>query len=187
MTPVSLYLGTRRFFAGAVMNSLKGAGAILAGILAMAALYAVVMLFLRGVAYGSEIIIPWLMSAAGFAFWICLLVLLPLSFFRTTRVFSLWGLMAASFVFGAFVWVWGFLVTYSLWGLLGLVIGLFIFGVGVVPVGIVAALLHGEWTTMCWLIGLVVLTFGTRGYALYVAQRADQDAVDRSFLELKAK
>ena len=168
------------------MNALKSVGAVAGGLLLMVVIWTIAMLFLRGVAYVSEFLIPWLMTAAGYAFWICLLVLLPLSFFRKTRVFAMWGLMAGSFVFGAFVWVWGFLVTYELWGLFGLVAGLFIFGVGVVPIGIVAAMFHGDWTTAWWLLGLVVLTFGTRAYALYVAKRADEDAEARLYLELEA-
>ena len=43
------------------------------------------------------------------------------------------------------LWVLGFLIVYDLWGLVGLVIGLLLGGVGVVPLAALAALTKGAW------------------------------------------
>ena len=172
---------------GQEMNALRGMGALALGIAGIVALFTVALLLLRGVAYVSEIVIPWLVDASGFAFWICLLIFLPLSFIRKTRVAAMWGFLLSSFVFGTCVWVYGFLVTYMTWGIVAVAIGLFVFGVGVVPIAIIASMVHGEWPTVLELVLMTVLTFATRAYSLYVAKKADEDENNRSLLELTAR
>jgi len=48
-----------------------------------------------------------------------------------------------SYVFGATLWVWSLLVAYSLWVGVGLAIDLFMAGVGVVPLAMLATLSMG--------------------------------------------
>jgi hypothetical protein len=169
------------------METMKGIGAFALGICVLVAIWAVIDIFLYGVAYVSAKLIPWLIDAAYLAFFIDLLLLLPLSFFRRSRVFSCFGFMACSYAFGICGWVFGFLVSYSLWGFLGLAIGLFIFGVGVVPVAMVAAAFHGSWNVVWELLALIILTFGTRAYAMHLAAKADQDEFERSTITLEAR
>ena len=167
------------------MGFLKGIGAYALWIGLMVGLFLIAMLLFSGVAYVSEIVIPWLFDIAWIALGISLLILLPLSFFRGTRVFACWGYMISSFAFGLCGWVYGFLVTYSLWGAFGVIVGLFIAGVGVVPVGMLAAAFHGSWEVVLELAVLVVLTFGSRAYAMYVAKKADEDAYERNMITIE--
>lgn len=53
------------------------------------------------------------------------------------------------------------LVALAIWGVPGVVIGLLLGGVGVVPVAMLATLTHGMWEPLAELAGLVVLTFGS--------------------------
>ena len=64
---------------------------------------------------------------------------------------------------------------YALWGTVGIIIGLALMGVGVVPVAIVAALLHAEWYALGNLVFAIVLTFGTRALAAFLASKADRE------------
>jgi hypothetical protein len=169
------------------MELLKGLGAVALAIGAMAAMLLIATLFFSGVAYVSAIVIPWLFDAAWIAFGISLFILLPLSFFKATCVFSSFGFMISSYAFGICGWAFGFLVTYTLWGFWGLAVGLLIAGIGVVPVGILAAAIHGTWNVVWELLILIALTFGTRIYALYLANRADQDTYERNTITLEAK
>ena len=91
------------------------------------------------------------------------------------------GFVTASFVFGAMMWCGGLGVTYEAWGMGGVIIGLVIAGVGIVPVGMLAVLLHGEWQALIVFVILIVLTFGLRGLGFWLAKKVDERAARLSF------
>ena len=124
---------------------LKGGGAILFGIASFIALLLVIALLINVGVYLGERIYPWLVKISGITLVVVLFLLLPLALFRRTRNFSGWGLSIASWVFGTTLWVWGFLLTYQLWGGFALFIGLIFLGVGVVPLAMLAILFEGMW------------------------------------------
>ncbi len=130
-------------------------------------------LFIKGGLWLSETLYPWLVLISGITFVISILVLLPLGIFKKTRGVSAIGLLIASYIFGATTWVWSFLIAYVLWGFTGLFIGLFIGGVGVVPIAMLASIFNGEWAIFGQLALLVVVTFGVRSLALYIAVKAE--------------
>lgn len=65
-------------------------------------------------------------------------------------------------VFGIVLWTFSAIISYSLWGYFGLFFGLVWMGVGVVPVAVVAAALHGYWFLAFVILGQVILVFGSR-------------------------
>jgi hypothetical protein len=127
---------------------------------------------------------PFLMLASDIATVCCIVFLLPLSLFRRTRIVSMWGFLLASYLFGLSFWVYGLLVTYDQWGRTGVFIGLFLFGFGVVPLGIIAAATQYLWLTAGELIFGVVLTFGARAFAFHLAKKMDHD-LDESALAVR--
>jgi hypothetical protein len=70
---------------------------------------------------------------------VCVLILLPLASVRKTRGAAGIGLVFASYIFGATTWFLGAAVTFGAFGWIGLIIGLFVFGIGVVSLGIIGA------------------------------------------------
>lgn len=77
-------------------------------------------------------------------------------------------------VFGAVLWIWGMSYTYMAWGLFGVMVGLIFLGVGVVPVAMVAALVNADWKTLGLFFVAVVVTFGSRRLASWLAEKADE-------------
>lgn len=65
----------------------------------------------------------------------------------------------------------GLLVTLSTWGVVAVIIGLCFMGVGVVPIGMLAALFHGQWEELFDLIILIVLTFGCRFFSIWLDEK----------------
>ena len=61
-----------------------------------------------------------------------------------------------------------------IWGTRAVFIGLFIAGIGVVPIAILATALNGEWAITGQIILLLVLTFGSRMLGFYFAERVDE-------------
>ena len=128
---------------------------------------------IKGGIWLSAILYPWLIRISGIAFLICLIILAPLALIRKTREFSGAGFYIASYIFSANLWVWAFLLTYEIWGVTGLIIGLMIAGVGVVPIAMLASLFNGEWSIFAQLILLLILTFGLRTLGLHLGDFAD--------------
>jgi hypothetical protein len=58
------------------------------------------------------------------------------------------GFVIASHLFGLGMWMYGFLVTYDLWGGTGIFVGLLLGGIGGVPLAIIAAALKQMWTVV---------------------------------------
>ena len=128
------------------------------------------VLYIHGMVWFSEKAFPWLSYGGAIAFAICLLVLLPLSIFRKLRPWTGLGFQLASYLFGTLLFAFSCLVAVQLWGYVGLIIGLLLAGGGVVPVAFLAALFHGKWALLGYVVLGTVLTFGTRILGLRWAQ-----------------
>jgi len=154
-------------------NTLKNIQSWLFAILIMVGICLIAFLFIEGGAWLTEKIYPWVSIAFAVTLLITLFVLLPLAAFRKTRGFASSSIYTASFIFGFTLWVWGFLLTYTLWGHTAVFIGLFLAGVGVVPFAMLATLFKGLWSTFGGLILLTVITFGARFFAIYLATKSE--------------
>jgi hypothetical protein len=84
-------------------------------------------------------IYAFLLPFSSIAFAIALVVLLPLAAWRKTRGAAGAGLCVVSYIFGATTWFLGAALTFGSFGWIGLIIGFVIFGMGVVPLGIIGA------------------------------------------------
>jgi hypothetical protein len=133
-------------------------------------------LFIQGGLWLSAKLYPILVSISGLTLAVVVFVLLPNGIWSSTPKFAGSGMIIASYVFGACAWTWSFLITYTLWGGLGLAIGLFMAGVGIVPLAMLATLLGGYWSTLGELTLLLALTFGLRAWGAYLLSKAERSA-----------
>lgn len=155
------------------MGKLKILGGYLLGVVIFAAIISLIVAFFAGAAWVSNHLLPWFSNASLVAGTILFLILLPLSVVRRARPFTGSMVLLISFVFGITLWMEGFLVTLSTWGVVAVVIGLLIMGIGVVPIAMLAALTHGDWTTLLELVILTVLTFGSRVFSQWIVTTCD--------------
>lgn len=166
----------------------KDAGSVILGLAVMAGMVAVAVALLFGAATFSVWVLEWTYPAFTITLLVSLVLLAPLALISPTRGFSAAGFMIASCAFGAILWIWGMAFTYSVWGLFGVVVGLVLFGVGVVPVAMFAALVHADWGTLGLFLIIAVLTIGCRGLANWLAVKADERAarLNRSEITVQA-
>ncbi|OGM94851.1 hypothetical protein A2524_00130 [Candidatus Wolfebacteria bacterium RIFOXYD12_FULL_48_21] len=153
------------------MDKLKSFGGFLIGIAMMTVLVFLVFVFINGLGFVAEKLIPTLIKITTIGTLICILSL-PLAFFKKTRIITATTLFISSYVFGLTVWMVGFLVTYSLWGGFGVFIGLMMGGVGVVPLGIIAAVFNGAWAMAGNLLYGIAITFGARIFGMYLGEKS---------------
>ncbi len=130
-------------------------------------------LFIFGGAWVSSKLLPWFVVASSVAFVLVIFAFLPLAIPRATRGASIIGLIISSWVFGITLWMEGLLLSLSIWGIAGVIIGLGIVGVGVVPIAMLATLIHGMWRPLMELVLLTIMTLGTGvGAALLAGTRS---------------
>lgn len=163
------------------METLKGIGGCLLAAVGFAALLTLTVLFFLGAEWVSAHVLPWLMHGCVIAIAI-LLVLLPLSAIRRVRGFTSMTVFVISYIFGISAWMDGLLVTLSTWGVVAVIIGLCFMGVGVVPIGMLAALFHGQWEELFDLIILIVLTFGCRYFSIWLDEKHQTYKTSRTLL-----
>ncbi len=159
------------------MNVKETLGAIggLALMLAIAAVgIAIITAFILGGVWVSKHLLPWLTVISFVVFAIVIFVLLPLAIPRATRGFSSISILIASYVFGATLWMFGLLLTYFTWGVVAVIIGLVFFGVGVVPIALLATLFKGMWGPFFTLVLLAIATYGCRIGAMSLAESLDR-------------
>ncbi len=104
---------------------------------------------------------------------IVVFVLLPLALFKSTRGAVGTIMYGASWFFGITTWFLGATITFATWGWVGLLIGLFMAGVGVVPIGILAAFISLKSSEFGFsLILMCVVVFATRLGGIALMHRA---------------
>jgi hypothetical protein len=154
-----------------------GVGGLVISLVFLALLLAISVTFLFGLTWVSVKVLPWLKPAFLLALAASIFLCGPLALFRRTRGTAAAGLMIASYVFGAILWITALLLTYQLWGTIAVVIGLLIVGVGIVPIALLATIFSAEWWHLADLVVLLLLTFGIRFLALWLADKAGERQV----------
>lgn len=149
------------------MNTLKSIGSTLLGIAIFVGIIVATILFFTLGAKVAFTIAPFINWLAGILFIINLALLLVALIPKARDIVGL-IIYISSYVYGLSAWIYGLAVTLTLWGWLAVIIGVLLGGLGVVPIGILAAIFCGEWGIFWTLLLTVVLTYGSRtvGYAL---------------------
>ncbi|NOZ83903.1 MAG: DnaJ domain-containing protein [Epsilonproteobacteria bacterium] len=138
------------------------------GFLFLIGIFLIAIMLLKGGLWLSTKIYPWLVIITNLALVVSIFILLPLSVLKKTRRIAGSGMILSSYAFGATLWVWSLLLTYTLWGGVALIIGLFIMGVGVVPIAMLATTLNTLWSQFGQLVLLLVMTIGARIFGTYL-------------------
>jgi hypothetical protein len=180
-------LGKIRAAFGLHRRALEGIGGGLAGIAFFAALVCFVALWIMGLAWVSENVASYVYAVSQIAVMACVFILTPLALFGATRRISAYGFFLSSVLFGLATWILGFLVTLDYWGGFGVFVGIVMLGVGVVPMGILAAALHADWPNVGQIGLCLVITFGARMSAVVLTTKIDRDEATQPGAERAAK
>ena len=158
-------------------DKLKGAGLVVLAIGFFLGMALIGALFIYGGVWVGTKVYPWLVAVNAVTVALVVLIFLPLAIFRRTQGFSGLAILISSYVFGLTLWVWGLLLTFSIWGFIAVFIGLAVMGIGVVPIAMLATLFNGMWSTLAELLVLTAITFGARiGGGLLVAKAAERSS-----------
>src|SRR5436190_151324 len=118
-----------------MLDKVKNAAGTLLGILIFLAVISLPVVFLMGAKWASFHLLEPMITVGWFVLAVVLLILLPLSLFRRLRDTTGSFIYLSSYFFGIICWFYGFIVTYTLWGMWAVVVGIVFLGGGVVPIG----------------------------------------------------
>lgn len=165
-----------------VAEELKSAGGTAAGVLMLLAFLALPVIFLLGAAEFSIWALDWIPGVIGLALLVCVILVL-IAVFPASRalVASLSGI--CSLIFSACLWLYALAFTYIEWGIIGAVIGVLIFGVGIVFTGALAALLSATWVVLGNMVFLLALVVASRLLSAWLAHSAEQRLLRRAMKE----
>lgn len=150
---------------------------------ALGAIFAVAIILLafvpavywHGAAWAMGHALHCLTWPVNITFILCLFVLLPLSLSQTTRPLSTSGLVAASFVFAASTAMTAVVATQSYFGSVWTVVGLLGFTIGIVPIGMIAAITKADWLAVGLICEGIVLASGSRLFAAWLSNNASSE------------
>lgn len=128
-----------------------------------------------------EAIAAWAISAysvllpiAQIGFIIGVFVLLPMALFKRSRSSAGTGLVLVSYLIGLTTWLLGAAITFASFGWFGLILGLLLAGIGVVPLAVIAAFFKLEIVSMgVSLIVMAIITIAARVGGLALVASAD--------------
>lgn len=108
-------------------------------------------------AYSFLMPISWITLA------IVVFILMPLALFKGTRRFAGFTIFFSSYLFGLTTWLLSAAITFTSWGWPALIIGFVLGGVGVVPIGILAAFISLGLPSLGFsLIVMIIIVFAAR-------------------------
>lgn len=133
---------------------------------------------LNGAVWVGEHVMDWLITISWIVLATDAFILLPLSMSNKYGMYGGIGIYFSSNIFGLTLWFLGLLLTYYTWGFFAVIIGLFLGGVGVIPVGMLAVLVNGEFAAFFGLLLLTALTIGSKILGVYLASKAEERMTD---------
>ena len=157
-----------------MVDFLKSIGGFIIGIGIFLGIIFLAMFFIKGGIWLGIKVLPWLSIIMWIVFVLDILIFLPLGIFKKTKGASAFGLFLSSYVCGLTLWFWALLLTYLIWGTTAVFIGLFIAGIGVIPIAILATAFKSEWAITGQIILLLILTCDSNIMGLHFAQRSDE-------------
>jgi hypothetical protein len=155
-------------------DSLRTLNQILLGLVIFFGAVTVAILIFAGAPLIAQAVLPilWLAGGLALAFWI--FVVLPLSIIRQLRVPAAICSLIVSYVFGATLWTQSLLLAFVAWGPTAVLVGVLFAGIGVVPIALAAMAFSGTWNSVGELLFLILLTYGSRFFAIWIGQKADE-------------
>lgn len=150
----------RRSGFGSVFHGLHGL--MLAGIVFILLPLLLLAAMILSIGFLGERILPLLLNIVVPILAVAVFILVPLALFERTKHIAVSLLQIAPIVYGITAWLLGFLITLQYWGVFAVILGVVIFGIGVIPLGFLAAAFHADWQAVLDIVVLVVLAYGFR-------------------------
>lgn len=99
-------------------------------------------------------------------------ILLLLSLFRRLRKYTGLLIIISSILFGITIWFLCVMITYAYWNIIVLIIGIVFFGIGVIPLALLASLIEKNWLALGLIVVGIIITYLTTTLGMYIKNKA---------------
>jgi hypothetical protein len=152
------------------METIKSIGAFGVMIVVIILLGATFGFFMKGSAWIFENYYGLFQSITNWV-WGVVILLVILSVIPTIRIFTGLGIHYATYIWGAFFWLFCLFVTYELWGFFGIFLGLIMAGVGIFITAFLAVLFEGEVSVALMMALNLAIIYGIRMLGYWIATK----------------
>jgi hypothetical protein len=146
------------------------------------ATYIFVKIYFLGISFLFKLF-PILFLIGMVLFLLNIFLFLPLSFFRKTDIVSGFAFFISSHLFGLLLLLYSISAVYVLWGLGGVIFGLLLGVIGVIPLALIASLLAGQWWLLLSLLLGIISTIGFRVLGVYLLSKYDEGSVQNDVFD----
>jgi len=164
------------------MEKIKNIGWSGLGLLGIIAVGVVVGLFLRGGAWLFEHYSNLINSINGIVFGLVLLLLI-FSLIPKIRAITGSGVVFGTMVWGVLFWFFCLFITYQLWGLIGLLVGVMMFGLGIFATATLALAFAGEWSSVLMVLINLAFIFGVRALGFWIITKQKEKFVEAKIVD----
>lgn len=147
---------------------LEKVGCIFIGVATVIAVIFIISLIIKGGVWIAAASLPVFIYISFILFILNLIVFFPLTFIKKTRKFGGSSMFLSSYIIGITVWLWCLVLTFKLCGWLGVIIGVILLGIGVVPIGILSALFTAHFSTFFLIIFFIIIAWLIRMFGASV-------------------
>lgn len=170
------------------MEKIKNIGWSGLGIIFVIFLVALFVFFVKGGVWIFEHYYDLFQIINNWVF-IFVLLLIILSTIPGIRAYTGAGIVYASLIWGALLWLFCLFVTYQFWGFFGVFFGLVMAGIGIFATAILAVLFDGQWSGAMFMILNLMIIYGVRMLGQWITSKhkdivKNQDIDTNSFLFL---
>jgi len=169
-----------------IIEGIKSMGAFILWIAVVIGFIFLAVILLKGGVSLADKIFPYLVKISNWVTLFLIFILIPMAYFKKTKMYAGIGLYSASYFFGFSMWIYSALVAYIFWGLFALIVGLFLAGIGVLPIAILASIFNGQWAIFLNLIYLMALTYGARIIGMKIMKKAEDESYIDASREIEA-
>lgn len=158
---------------------LKTIGGIALGLLFLALMSGIPLAMFwgmqRSMHWIDTTLLPWSIAGAWLALIpVCLPCAIILAIFRKTRGLAGLIMILASYAIGFSLWLYGLVAAASLAGYGWMCVGLFLAGIGVLPIAFIAAVFSGHWSVVATIAILTLIVYVLRVSGHWLVDRAEE-------------
>jgi len=160
-------------------EKVKGFGSGILGILMFLGILVIPFIFIFGILKVSGFLYPIISVLAGASIGLFLLIILPLSLFKSLQGHLAGLSLILSYVVGASVFMFSFLMIFYYLGWIAIFF-MFMFQL-IAPIAVIGLFFKGQWAAGFSLLFGIIFTYSMRFYGIWLAAKVD-DRESRNYM-----
>jgi len=138
----------------------------------------IVSSLLKGLVWFAHEIFPYFLLVGSAIFWLSIVIVLPLALIKKMRGdVGIFFMLSATFL-GLILLIQSIIEVYNVWGWIGLLIGLILGGITIIPEAFIATILNRQWAECENLIGFLIPTLVFYGLGVWLILKHEKDRIE---------